>query len=53
MAEPAVVSGCLTRLGYAIYLSRFQAHATQRMFQRQISEEDVRRVLVTGEIIQN
>jgi hypothetical protein len=31
----------------------FRVHAIQRMFQRRISEDDVRRVLTTGEIIEN
>lgn len=31
----------------------FRIHAIQRMFQRRISEDDVRRVLTTGEIIEN
>ena len=30
----------------------FRVHAIQRMFQRRISEEDVRHVLETGEIIE-
>jgi hypothetical protein len=31
----------------------FRIHAIQRMFQRRINEDDVRRVLTTGEIIEN
>lgn len=30
----------------------FRIHAIRRMFQRQISEEDVRQVLATGEMIE-
>jgi hypothetical protein len=37
------------------YLSRivFRIHAVKRMFQRRISEEDVKHVLATGEVIEN
>lgn len=31
----------------------FRVHAIQRMFQRRISEEDVRHVLATGEVIED
>jgi hypothetical protein len=31
----------------------FLVHAIQRMFQRQISEEDIRHVLTTGEIVES
>jgi Domain of unknown function (DUF4258) len=31
----------------------FRVHAIQRMFQRQISEEDIRHVLAMGEIIES
>jgi hypothetical protein len=31
----------------------FRVHAVQRMFQRQITEEDVRLVLQTGEVIED
>ena len=31
----------------------FRVHAIQRMFQRQISEDDVKHVLVTGQVIED
>ncbi len=31
----------------------FRIHAIKRMFQRNISEQDVRRILINGEIIEN
>jgi len=31
----------------------FRIHAIQRMFQRNISEQDVRRILINGETIEN
>ena len=36
----------------AFYRLVFRVHAIQRMFQRGISEEDIRHVLETGEVIQ-